>query len=118
MSRSTGLQDLLQAYAQPVGDEQPGVHGQHAAHHGHDDRRPEQRPEEHADAVRGGPGQQGSPCPEREQRVGPRRRGRGALGGDDAERQQLGGDEMAYLVAAQGQAEVLTDQIRDGAGVA
>ena len=101
-----------------MGGEQPGVHGQHAAHHGHDDRRPEQRPQEHTDGVRGDVGQQGPPRSEREQRVGSRQRSRGARGGDDAEGQQLRGDEMAYLVAAQRQAEVLTDQVRDGARVA
>ena len=111
-------QDLLQPAAQPVDGEQPVVHGQHAADHGHDDRRPEQRPQQRSGGVRGAFGQQRAPRPEREQRVGPRRGGRGALGGDDAEGQQLRGDEMADLVGGQRPAEVVADQLRDGGRVA
>jgi hypothetical protein len=100
-----------------VGGEQPVVHGQDAGHHGGDEGAPEQRPEEHARHVRRALGQQRAPCPEREQRIGGRRDGRGALVGDDAEGEQLRGDEVADLAGGQRPAEVLADQLRDGGRV-
>src|SRR6185312_9227052 len=41
-----------------------------------------------------------------------------ALGGDDAQGQQLGSDEIADLVRRQGPAQVRADQLRDGVQVA
>ena len=63
-------------------------------------------------------GQQRAPGPEREQRAGLGQGGRGALAGDDAQRQQLGGDEIADLVGGQRPAEVGADQVGDGGRVA
>jgi len=69
----------------------------------------EQRPEERPGRVRRTFGQQRSPRPEREQRIGLRRDGWGRLVGDDAEGKQLRRDEVADLVGGQRPAEVLAD---------
>ena len=111
-------QDLLDAAAQPVDGEQPVVHGQDAADHGHDEGSVEERPQECSGGVRRALGQERAPRPEREQRIGRGRRRRGGLVGDDAERQQFGRDEVADLLGAQGPAEILADQLRDGDRVA
>ena len=94
-------QDLLDPAAQPVDEEQPVVHGQHAADHGHDDGPVEQRAQERSEEVHGALGQQRAPRSQREQRVGLRQGARGALRGDDAEGKQLGGDEIADLPGVQ-----------------
>ncbi len=78
----------------------------------------EQRPQERSGRVRRALRQQRAPRPEREQRVGRGRRGRGGPVGDDAERQQLGRDEVADLLGVQGPAEILADQLRDGSRAA
>ncbi len=54
-------QDLLDPAAQPVDCEQPVVHGQHAADHGHDDGPLEQRAEEHSNEVHDALWQQRAP---------------------------------------------------------
>ena len=119
MSRSTGSRRTCRSpAAQPVHGEQPPVHGRDADHHGHHDGPPEQRRQQRPGGVRRALGQQRAPRPQREQRVGLRRGGRGVLGGDDAQGQQLGGDEIADLVGGQGPAKVLADQLRDGGRVA
>ena len=107
-------QDLLEPAAQPVDGEQPVVQGREGGEHGHDDRPPEQRRQQRPGGVRGPLWQQRAPRPQREQRVGRRRGGRGVRVGDDAEGQQLGGDEVADLVGAQGPAQVGAGQLRDG----
>ena len=56
-------QDLLDPAAQPVDGEQPVIHGQHAADHGHDDGPPEQRPQQRPGGVHGALGQQRAPRP-------------------------------------------------------
>ena len=93
--------NLLEPPAQTVGGEQPVVHGQDAAGHGHDKGPVEQRPQQRSGGVRRTLGQQRAPRSQREQRVGRGRGGPGALGRDDAEREQFAGDEIANLVGVQ-----------------
>ena len=82
-------------------DEQPVVHGQHAADHGHDDGPLEQRAEERSDEVHDALWQQRAPRFQRKQRVGLRQGARDALRGDDAKGKQLRGDEIADLPGVQ-----------------
>ena len=111
-------QQLLNPSAESVDGEQPVVHGQDAADHGDDHGQPEQRPQDSPRGVGHALGQQGAPRSEREQRVGLRRSRPGAVAGDDAEREQLGGEEVAHLVGAQRTAEILADQRRDRGRIA
>src|SRR6476659_4054902 len=62
--------------------------------------------------------QQRAPRPQREQRAGHGWGSWPALAGDDAERHQLGGAEIAGLIGGQDLAEVSTDQAGDGLRVA
>ncbi len=111
-------QDLLKSTPQAMRGEQPAVHGRDGAGHGHDHRPPEQRPEQRPGGVRRAFRQQRAARPEREQRVGPGQVGRDALGGNDAEGQQLGRDEQADLAGVQCAAQVGAGQLRDGGKVA
>ena len=109
------VEQLPERQRKPVGGEDPEIQGGDADDDGHDHRPAEQRPEEGARRARGPVGQQGDPDPEREQRAGRREHGR-ALAGDDAERRELGDNEVADLVAGQRPAELGAHRARDVVG--
>ena len=111
-------QHLLESSAQPVDGEEPPVHGQDAGGHGHDHRPAEQRPQQRPGGVCRTLGQERAPRPQRQQRVGRRRGGRSGRIGDDAQGQQLVGDQIAGLLGGQDAAKVRADQFGDSCGAA
>ena len=107
-------QQLVEPDGELMRREEPPVHGGDADDDRQDGGPAEQRPQQRRDDVGGGLREQRAAGPQGEQRAGGGRGGGGAGAGDEAERQQLGGDDVADLVGAEGPAEVRAGQFGDG----
>jgi hypothetical protein len=106
-------QELAEPEGELVRRQEPPVHGGDAG----DDRQhggpAEQRAQQCRDNVGAGLGEQRAPGPQGQQRAGGGRGGGRTGAGDEAEGQQLGGDDIAHLVGAEGPAEVDAGQFRN-----